>query len=202
MHLSRKNTTVHKIMMCLSSCFTGVVIVLLFSFSSSSLDTPEKFVQCLYNYPHITNPISNVVYTQTNSSYSSVLNVSIQNHRFFNSSSKPQVIVTALHVSHIQATIFCSQSHGLQIRTRSGGHDYEGLSYVAEVPSVIVDLLYLRKITVDIENRTAWVQAGATLGELYYTISQKSKTLGFPGCVCHCRHWWPFQWRWLWILDA
>ncbi|XP_027918273.1 cannabidiolic acid synthase-like 1 [Vigna unguiculata] len=171
-------------MMCLSSCFTGVVIVLLFSFSSSSLDTPEKFVQCLYNYPHITNPISNVVYTQTNSSYSSVLNVSIQNHRFFNSSSKPQVIVTALHVSHIQATIFCSQSHGLQIRTRSGGHDYEGLSYVAEVPSVIVDLLYLRKITVDIENRTAWVQAGATIGELYYTISQKTKTLGFPAGVC------------------
>ncbi|QCD78890.1 CO dehydrogenase flavoprotein-like [Vigna unguiculata] len=76
------------------------------------------------------------------------------------------------------------QQHGLQIRIRSGGHDYEGLSYVAEVPFVILDLLYLRNITVDIENRSAWVQAGATLGELYYMISRKSKTLGFPAGVC------------------
>ena len=187
----------------LSSYFTfTTAIALLFSFEPPSLHTPENFVQCLYNYPHITDSISNVVFTQTNSSYSSVLDAPIQNYRFFNLSRKPQVIVTPLDVSHIQATIICSQRHGLQIRTRSGGHDYEGLSYVAEVPFVVLDLINLRQIKVDVENRTAWVQAGATLGELYYTISQKSKTLGFPGCVCHCRHWWPFQWRWLWILDA
>ncbi|QCD83994.1 CO dehydrogenase flavoprotein-like [Vigna unguiculata] len=169
----------------LSSYFTfTTAIALLFSFEPPSLHTPENFVQCLYNYPHITDSISNVVFTQTNSSYSSVLDTPIQNYRFFNLSGKPQVIVTPLDVSHIQATIICSQRHGLQIRTRSGGHDYEGLSYVAEVPFVVLDLINLRQITVDVENRTAWVQAGATLGELYYAISQKSKTLGFPAGVC------------------
>ena len=76
--------------------------------------------------------------------------------------------------------IICSQRHGLQIRTRSGGHDYEGLSYAAEVPFVILDLFNLQQITIDV----AWVQAEATLGELYYAISQKSKTLGFPAGVC------------------
>ncbi|KAK7368713.1 hypothetical protein VNO80_10742 [Phaseolus coccineus] len=172
-------------MKCLSSYFTVVTAIsLLFSFTPSSADTHEKFVQCLYNYSHNTNSISNVVYTQTNSSYSSVLDLTIQNLRFSNSSSKPFVIVTPLDVSQIQATIICSQRHGLQIRTRSGGHDYEGLSYVAGVPFVILDLLKLRQITVDAENRTAWVQSGATLGELYYRISQKSKTLGFPAGVC------------------
>jgi len=172
-------------MKLLSSYFSfATVIALLFSFEPSSLDTREKFVQCLYEYPHITTSISNVVYTQTNSSYSSVLDVSIQNLRFFNGSSKPLVIVTPLDVSHIQATIICSQRHGLQIRTRGGGHDYEGLSYVAEVPFVVVDLIKLREIEVDVENSTAWVQAGATLGEVYYGISQKSKTLGFPAGVC------------------
>ncbi|KAK8472416.1 hypothetical protein PHAVU_002G200800 [Phaseolus vulgaris] len=169
----------------LSSYFTYVTaIALFFSFEPSSADSHENFVRCLYNYPDITNTISNVVYTQTNSSYSSVLDHTIENRRFSNSSSKPLVIVTPLDVSQIQATIICSQRHGLQIRTRSGGHDYEGLSYVAQVPFVLLDLLNLRQITVDEESRTAWVQSGATLGELYYSISQKSKTLGFPAGLC------------------
>ncbi|KAH1134036.1 hypothetical protein AAZX31_05G092700 [Glycine max] len=180
------NNTPSTKMMRLSSYFV-VAIALLFSFTpSSSANTHENFVQCLYNYPHNNNvtSISNVVYTQANSSYSSILDFSIQNLRFSNASSKPLVIVTPLTVSHIQATIICSQRYGMQIRTRSGGHDYEGLSYVAKDPFVVLDLINLRKIEVDAENSTAWVLAGATIGELYYSISQKSKTLGFPAGVC------------------
>ncbi|KAK7400214.1 hypothetical protein VNO78_11414 [Psophocarpus tetragonolobus] len=171
--------------MFLKTYFTIVPIVLLFVSTFSIADTHENFVQCLYSYPHNTSSsISSAVYTQANSSYSSILDFSIQNLRFSNISSKPLVIVTPLEVSHIQATVFCSQRHGMQIRTRSGGHDYEGLSYVAEVPFVVIDLINLREINMDVENRTAWVQAGATIGELYYSISQKSKTLGFPAGVC------------------
>ncbi|KAL2494342.1 FAD-binding PCMH-type domain-containing protein [Forsythia ovata] len=40
----------------------------------------------------------------------------------------PQLILTALQVSHIQAAIVCSKIHGLQMKIRSGGHDYEGVS--------------------------------------------------------------------------
>ncbi|KAK7400263.1 hypothetical protein VNO78_11466 [Psophocarpus tetragonolobus] len=171
--------------MALTSYSSVVAIALLFSLtSSSSADTHEKFVHCLYSYPlNSTISITEVVYTQTNSSYLSILDFSIQNPRFSNASSKPLVIVTPLVVSHIQATIICSQRHGMHIRIRSGGHDYEGLSYVAKVPFVVIDLINLREIKVQIENNTAWVQAGATLGELYYRISEKSTTLGFPGGV-------------------
>ncbi|KAH1050176.1 hypothetical protein GLYMA_08G079900v4 [Glycine max] len=173
-------------MMRLISYFAAIVVALLFSFIPSSADTQENFVQCLYNYPHdnTTTSISKVVYTQTNSSYSSILDFSIQNLRFYNVTSKPLVIVTPLEVSHVQATIICSQRHNMQIRIRSGGHDYEGLSYVSQVPFVVLDLINLREIKVDVENRTAWVQAGATIGELYFSISQKSNTLGFPAGVC------------------
>ncbi|CAL0324499.1 unnamed protein product [Lupinus luteus] len=74
----------------------------------------------------------------------------------------------------------------MQIRTRSGGHDYEGLSYFSnsEVPFVIIDLINLREIEIDVEKSTAWVQSGATIGEVYYRIRQKSKNLGFPAGVC------------------
>ena len=97
---------------------------------------------------------------------------------------KPLVIVAASHVSHIQAAVVCSKYHGLEIRIRSGGHDYEGLSYVSTVPFIILDMFNLRSIVIDEASETAWVEAGATLGELYYAIANKSKILAFPAGVC------------------
>lgn len=42
----------------------------------------------------------------------------------------------------------------------------------------------LREINVNIEDETAWVQVGATLGEVYYRIAEKSNVHGFPAGVC------------------
>lgn len=42
----------------------------------------------------------------------------------------------------------------------------------------------LNKITVDINDETAWVQSGATLGEIYYHIAEKSSTHAFPAGIC------------------
>ncbi|XP_048141239.1 berberine bridge enzyme-like 26 [Rhodamnia argentea] len=154
----------------------------LVAFSTSA---PENFMQCLSLHSENATAISKLVYTPMNSSYSSVLDVTLQNLRFLTPfAPKPLFIVTPLHVSHIQAAIICSRRYGLQMRTRSGGHDYEGLSYLSEVPFVIVDMGNLRSISVDVEEKTAWVQSGATVGELYYRIAEKSKTLGFPAGLC------------------
>ncbi|RZC43920.1 hypothetical protein C5167_036888 [Papaver somniferum] len=73
-----------------------------------------------------------------------------------------------------------NEKYGLQIKVRSGGHDFEGLSYISDVPFIIVDMFNLRSIEVDVKHKQAWVQSGATLGEVYYRIAEKSKTLAFP----------------------
>ncbi|KAK6267539.1 hypothetical protein QUC31_011699 [Theobroma cacao] len=158
-------------------------LLLLFSFSWATFArTHDSFLQCLSLHSDIN---ARLIYTQNSSSYSSVLELSVRNARFSTPTTpRPLVIVTPSNVSHIQATINCSREHDMQIRIRSGGHDYEGLSYVSKVPFVIIDLINMRSIDVDTENNTAWIQAGATIGELYYRIAEKSETLAFPAGVC------------------
>lgn len=155
--------------------------------SSSSFLIHDNFIQCfsLNSPPQI--PISKILHSPTNSSYAFLLNSSIKNLRFSSPTTpKPLFIVTPLVTSHVQATILCCKQNGLQLRTLSGGHDYEGLSYTSSTlsPFVILDLLNLRSISIDIEDNTAWVETGASLGELYYRIAEESPVHGFPAGLC------------------
>lgn len=149
-----------------------------------STNTNGDFLECVIHNSDNSTSISQVIYTPINSSYTSVLQFSMNNLRFRSlSTPKPLFIITPVDESQIQTVVHCSKKHGIEIRTRSGGHDFEGLSYVSQLPFVILDLINLRSITIDTQSATAWVQAGATLGELYYAIAQKSRNLGFPGGV-------------------
>lgn len=80
-----------------------------------------------------------------------------------------------------QIALGCAIEFGVQVRIRGGGYDSEGLSYTSNVPFVIIDLTNMRNIVVDAANGTAWVQAGATISELYYKIAEKNSNLGFAG---------------------
>ncbi|CAN1226769.1 Tetrahydroberberine oxidase [Linum grandiflorum] len=110
-------------------------------------------------------PILQVLIPASSSRYSTILNSSIRDLRFINASKKPTFIVVPFEESHVQAAVICAKHSGLQVRTRSGGHDYES-------------------IEIDINNETAWVETGATLGEFYYEIAKKSLIHGFPAGTC------------------
>ncbi|KAH7836926.1 hypothetical protein Vadar_007488 [Vaccinium darrowii] len=113
------------------------------------------------------------------------LQSNIRNLRFNSSTTpKPSFIVTPTHQSHIQASAICSKTHNFQIRIRSGGHDFDGLSYRSDLLFVILDTFNLPSISISLENQTAWVESGAILGELYFEIAKQSETHGFPAGVC------------------
>ncbi|KAL8508121.1 hypothetical protein ACS0TY_018635 [Phlomoides rotata] len=165
---------------------SALTFILLLTFScSSSADDHEDFLECLSEKFHNYSSISNLVYTPRSSSFSSILLSSTWNMRYTTASTpKPQVIITPEHESQIPTIIHCAEDNDMEIRTRSGGHDFEGLSFVSKVPFVILDMIKLSEVTVDAEAKTAWVGAGATLGTLYYRIAEKSPTLGFPAGFC------------------
>ncbi|KAH6800451.1 hypothetical protein C2S52_000915 [Perilla frutescens var. hirtella] len=151
--------------------------------SSSHDHGYDDFLECLNDQFERSNSATDTIYTPQNATYASLLLA--QNLRPASTSpERPDLIVTPFHVSEIQAAIYCSKKLGLQIRVRSGGHDYEGLSYTSGNPFAIVDLRNFRSVTIDDKEKTAWVQVGATLGQLYYTLSRKSNTLAFTAGVC------------------
>ncbi|VFQ97398.1 unnamed protein product [Cuscuta campestris] len=154
-------------------------------------DKVTQFVKCLStanngNYSPIPrDQISHIVYRPDDAQFKPVLEEYVRNLRYNTTATpKPAVIVTVLTEYQVPAVVLCAVKSGLELRTRSGGHDYEGLSYVSRAQFVILDMFNLRDIAVDIGTESAWVQAGATLGELYYRIYEKSGTHGFPAGVC------------------
>lgn len=130
-------------------------------------------------------PNNTIVHTVWSKSYKSILESSIHNARFNNSNvPKPYFIIVPENKEQVRAAMICCKKSGFETRIRSGGHDYEGLSYISYKPYCLVDLSSLRKIDIDVQEKTAWVEAGATLGELYYSIGNMSNTLAFPAGTC------------------
>ncbi|CAO2148889.1 unnamed protein product [Urochloa humidicola] len=144
--------------------------------------SPDSFLQCL----SATIP-SSFIYQQSSSGFTTVLDSSAQNPKFLtNTTVRPLFIITPSNVSHVQSTVRCGRGNAIRLRIRSGGHDYEGLSYrsVNPEPFAVLDLAMLRTVRVVAGESSAWVDAGATLGELYYAIGTSNPGFLFPGGAC------------------
>ncbi|KAJ6950878.1 hypothetical protein NC651_004531 [Populus alba x Populus x berolinensis] len=167
-----------------SSILSIFVVLLLSPGLTFSLPIKDSFVQCLSQNSEVVIPASDFYTPDNSSSFNAALESTAQNLRYLLPSvPKPEFIFTPLYEAHVQASVICCKQLGIHLRVRSGGHDYEGLSYATgiETQFIVVDLAKLRAVQVDIEDNSAWVQAGATIGELYYRIAEKSEAHGFPG---------------------
>ncbi|KAM3360564.1 hypothetical protein P3S68_015418 [Capsicum galapagoense] len=171
---------------CFLVLFLHFVYLLEFSSLSHASSIYDSFVNCLATKSIPQSEISKIVHSPNNPSFNPILQAYIKNRRFFNSStiSKPVIIVAPTEESLVIGVVLCTKAINLQLKIHSGGHDYAGISYISNVPFIILDMFNLRAISIDVNDETAWVQAGATLGELYYNIWMKSEVLGFSARIC------------------
>ncbi|KAL8506073.1 hypothetical protein ACS0TY_017074 [Phlomoides rotata] len=163
------------------------LLLLLFSHldSISNAASSDDFSTCLSTSNFTREEIQTLLYPPNAQNYTSILLQNLRNSRFNTSQTrKPTLIFTPFLESQVQVIVKCANKNRLQLKIRSGGHDYEGLSYTSRVPFAILDMNNLRSININIDDQTAWVQSGATLGEIYFRISEKSKVHAFPGGVC------------------
>ncbi|CAH1454245.1 unnamed protein product [Lactuca virosa] len=134
----------------LSSSVFLLVLTLTFSVSMaslSSLNGSKDFISCIQSNSTNVTSISQHIFTPINASFLPVWQVAVQNIRLLKPSTpKPSVIVTPVEVTLIQTTLFCAKKYGYEIRIRSGGHDFEGLSYTSDVPFVMIDFTNMRRM--------------------------------------------------------
>lgn len=155
-------------------------LVLMLSFFLVTCNGVEDFLHCIS-----TNSKANIekyVHVPKSPKYSSLLKYAQKNSRWSNSTSAlPRFLVAPCDEVQMKDIILCSKKFDLQVRVKSGGHDYEGLSFRSETPFIMIDLSNLKSIEIDMDSETAWIQTGVTLGQLYYAIAQKSKIHAFAG---------------------
>ncbi|MCO5569635.1 hypothetical protein L7F22_023351 [Adiantum nelumboides] len=96
----------------------------------------------------------------------------------------PDLLIFSLSPPQVQHAFLSSVKAGYQLHVRSGGHTYEGLaSYSTSAPFVLIDLANMHSVSIDLASKTAWIKLGATLGEIYYGISQVTSEYEFPARV-------------------
>ncbi|KAL2931601.1 Reticuline oxidase [Bienertia sinuspersici] len=168
----------------------NLIFIILAPFFVSSLSQPSHLITyCLSKY-HVTN--FSVLPTSKNelntSSYYNDLLFSLRNLRFLTPIiPKPGVIILPHSKEQLVSSLLCSKNAGYEVRIRSGGHSYEGISSASNdgKPFVIIDMMNLDRVVVDLPSETAWVEGGATLGQVYYTIAEQCKGLfGFSAGSC------------------
>ncbi|KAI0510286.1 hypothetical protein KFK09_010887 [Dendrobium nobile] len=152
------------------------LIILFFSspanlFPPSSPSSSPDISTCL-----LSSGVHNFSVAKDSPFFIHLLTFSIQNLRFSRPYLPRQLAAVILphDLPSLRASILCCRASSLTIRLRSGGHSYEGLSYLAASHAgsiAVLDLMNLDHIDVDAAGQTAWLQTGATLGQLYHAVA-------------------------------
>jgi FAD/FMN-containing dehydrogenase len=77
---------------------------------------------------------------------------------------RPALIARCAGNTDVSAAVTFAREHDLLVSVRGGGHNIAGKAVC--IGGLVIDLSRMRSVAVDSVNRTAWVEGGATLGEV------------------------------------
>lgn len=92
----------------------------------------------------------------------------------------PAMIVYGTDSRDIASAICRAEKDGLELRVRSGGHDYEG--YSNGTGKLVIDTSLLKHVQINLQDATVKVQAGTRLLSLYEQLYEYG--YAFPGGTC------------------
>jgi FAD/FMN-containing dehydrogenase len=90
---------------------------------------------------------------------------------------RPAAIVMARDVEDVRATLALALVSGTALAVRGGGHSTPG--YGVADDAIVLDLSSLRRIEIDAASGTAWVEAGATAGEVTAALHRAGFAIPF-----------------------
>lgn len=82
--------------------------------------------------------------------------------------------VDAIDVSHV---VLLARQTGMELAIRSGGHSLAGFSTVDD--GIVLDLSQMKGVEINVEERTAWADAGLTAGEYTSAAAEYGLATGF-----------------------
>ncbi len=89
----------------------------------------------------------------------------------------PAAIVRAEDAGDVSRLVSLAREHGFELAVRSGGHSNAG--YCTSDGGIVLDLSAMKKLEIDYENQTAWVETGMTAGEYTAAVGAHGFVTGF-----------------------
>ncbi len=90
---------------------------------------------------------------------------------------RPAAIIQALDAGDVARVVSLAQNNGLELAVRGGGHSIAGHS--TSEGGIILDLSAMKGIEIDVEQQTAWAEAGLTAGEYTAAAGAYGLATGF-----------------------
>lgn len=91
--------------------------------------------------------------------------------------SRPAAIVRVADAGDVSRLVSLAREHGFEIAIRSGGHSFAGFS--STDGGVVIDLSAMKDLQINLEEKTAWAEAGLTAGEFTNAVGAHGLAVGF-----------------------
>ena len=90
---------------------------------------------------------------------------------------KPAAVIRVADVGDVSRLVSLAREHGFELAVRSGGHS--NLGHSVTEGGIVLDLSGMKALDINVQDRTAWAEAGLTAGEYTTATAAHGLATGF-----------------------